>query len=496
MHPLFCKHCHLHISAVWVIIISYTYLMRISAEKETHMANTKSMGRDLTAGSVPKVLLAFAAPLFLSNFLQAVYSMVDMVVVGKYVGTNGLSAVSIGSEMLHFLTFLAMGFANAGQVIIAQYTGAGQKDKIKRLIGTMFTFLAICAVVMTVAAMFLCENIMDWLNTPDLARDGARSYIMTCAVGLLFIYGYNMVSAVLRGMGDSKHPFMFIGIAAVLNLVLDLLFVGVFKMGAFGAALATVMGQGVSFVCSLVLLYRKREHFGFDFRLKSFGIHRDTFGALLGLGVPMAIQSAAINVSMLFVNSWINACGVEVSAVTGVGAKFSTVSNIFGQAFNAAGAAMVGQALGANKYDRVPKIILCVFLVNFAVTVVLSSVILLFPAQVFGIFIKKEEVQTMAIAMEYIPIAVIAFTSMAFRSCMFCLISGSGNSKLNFAVALLDGIIGRIGMSFLFGNVIGMGYFGFWMGGELAGFVPFLIGGTYFLSGRWKRRSALVADAD
>lgn len=219
----FVSDCHLRISAVWVIIISYTYFARISAEKGTHMANTKSMGRDLNVGSVPKVLLAFAAPLFLSNFLQAVYSMVDMVVVGKYVGTNGLSSVSIGSEMLHFLTFLAMGFANAGQVIIAQYTGAGQRDKIKRLIGTMFTFLAICAVVMTIAAMFLCENIMDWLNTPDLARDGARSYIMTCAVGLLFIYGYNMVSAVLRGMGDSKHPFMFIGIAAVLNLVLLLM---------------------------------------------------------------------------------------------------------------------------------------------------------------------------------------------------------------------------------------------------------------------------------
>lgn len=267
-------------------------------------------------------------------------------------------------------------------------------------------------------------------------------------------------------------------------------------MKAFGAALATVMGQGVSFVCSLVLLYRKREHFGFDFKLKSFGIHKDTFGALLGLGIPMAIQSAAVNVSMLFVNSWVNACGLEVSAVTGVGAKFSSVSNIFGQAFNAAGAAMVGQALGAQKYERVPKIILCVFLVNGAVALVLASAILLFPTQVFGIFIKAEETLTMSIAMEYIPIAMLSFTSMVFRSCMFCLISGSGNSKLNFAVAILDGIVARIGISYLLGNVLEMSYFGFWMGGELAGFVPFLIGGTYFLSGRWKKRSAILAEGN
>lgn len=460
------------------------------------MANTKSLGRDLTAGSVPKVLLAFAAPLFLSNFLQAVYSMVDMVVVGKYVGTSGLSSVSIGSEVLHFLTFIAMGFANAGQVMIAQYTGAGQKDKIRRLIGTMFTFLGICAVVMMVLAICLCENIMGWLNTPAEAWDGARDYIMVCAVGLLFIYGYNMVSAVLRGMGDSKHPFLFIGIAAVLNLVLDLLFVGVFDMKAFGAALATVMGQGVSFVCSLVLLYRRREHFGFDFKLKSFGIHRDTFTPLIGLGIPMAIQSAAVSISMMFVNSWVNDCGVEVSAVTGVGGKFSQISNIFGQAFNAAGAAMVGQALGAQKYERVPKIVLAVFLVNFSIAVVLSAVVLLFPSQMFGIFIKAEETLTMQIAMEYVPITVLCFTSMAFRSCMFCLISGSGNSKLNFAVAIFDGIVARIGISYLLGHVLGMSYMGFWLGGELAGFVPFLIGGVYLISGRWKKRSAILAEGN
>lgn len=186
------------------------------------MSEQKRMGRDLTVGSVPKLLVAFASPLFLSNLLQAVYNMVDMIVVGKYVGSVGLSAVSIGGDILHFITFIAMGFANAGQVIISQYTGAGRKDKINSLIGNMFTFLTICAVLMMIFGIILREPIMDALNTPDESRAEVRAYITVCMTGLVFIYGYNMVSAVLRGMGDSRHPFMFIAAAAVLNLVLDI----------------------------------------------------------------------------------------------------------------------------------------------------------------------------------------------------------------------------------------------------------------------------------
>lgn len=456
------------------------------------MSEQKRMGRDLTVGSVPKLLVAFASPLFLSNLLQAVYNMVDMIVVGKYVGSVGLSAVSIGGDILHFITFIAMGFANAGQVIISQYTGAGRKDKINSLIGNMFTFLTICAVLMMIFGIILREPIMDALNTPDESRAEVRAYITVCMTGLVFIYGYNMVSAVLRGMGDSRHPFMFIAAAAVLNLVLDIVFVGFMSMGAFGAALATVIGQGLSFVCSLVLLYRKKEVFGFDFKPASFALNKSVLSPLVSLGIPMAIQSAAINFSKMFVSSWINSYGVIVSAVAGIGNKLGTIANLFGNSFTTAAGAMVGQNIGAAKYERVPKIISSTFVINFLVATVLSSAVLFFPEAVFGIFTSEADV--MGVAMEYIPIALLTFYSMSFRSCMSALINGSGNSRLNLCVAIFDGVIARIGLSYLFGHMLDFGYMGFWTGSEMASFVPFIVGGVFFISGKWKKKSKLIED--
>jgi len=456
------------------------------------MEAKKRMGRDLTTGSVPRGLIAFATPLFLSNMLQAVYNMVDMVVVGKYVGSVGLSAVSIGGDILNMLTFVAMGFSNAGQIIISQYTGAGRKDKVTKLIGTMFTFLLICAVTIMTLGMAFHGTIIDLLNTPGEAVADVTAYVMVCLSGLIFIYGYNMVSAVLRGMGDSKHPFMFIGIAAVLNLILDLVFVGSLRMGAMGAALATVIGQAVSFVCSIVLLYRMREQFGFDFKLKSFRIHKDVFRPLISLGIPMVIQSAAINFSKMFVHAWINSYGVVISAVSGVGTKLGNIVNMFGNAFSTAGGAMNGQSIGAAKYERVPKVIGTTFMINATVAAVASIAVFCFPDAVFGIF--TDDAAVLTVCHEFIPVSLMMFASMALRSCMMTLINGSGNSKLNLAVALLDGVLARIGFSALFGLIMDYGYMGLWVGGELASFVPFLIGGTYFLSGRWKRKSKLIED--
>ena len=168
--------------------------------------------------------------------------------------------------------------------------------------------------------------------------------------GLVFIYGYNIVSAILRGMGDSKRPFVFISLAAVLNLLLDLLFVAVFRWEAFGAALATVIAQAVSFFSALVYLYRSREKLGFEFSPRHFRIDRRELAPLLKLGIPSAICSASIQFSKLFVNSWINNFGVTVSAVTGVGHKVDLFANQMCFAIATAGSAMTGQNIGAGKY--------------------------------------------------------------------------------------------------------------------------------------------------
>lgn len=449
----------------------------------------KTLISDFTQGNIPKQLLWFAAPLFLSNLLQIVYNMADMVIVGKVMGEVGLSAVSVGGDVSGFLTFVAMGFSQAGQVIISKYIGAGQKDRVGKFIATMFSSLTVVAILISVVCVLLRTPILNLMNTPGAAMEEALGYSTICIVGLVFIYGYNIISAVLRGIGDSKHPFIFISIAAVLNIVLDIVFVVGLSMGAAGAALATVISQCVSFLSCAVFLYRKRGNLGFEIKLSYFSrIDAAMLGDLIKLGVPMAIKTGSIHFSKLFVNSWINSYGMEVSAFAGIANKINSISNLLSNALNTAGASMVGQNIGAKTYHRVPKISLTIAAWTLSIATVLTVLIFTFPTQIFGFFTNEaDEAAILMVAMEYLPIAALVFFGSASRSPMNALLNGSGNYKINFVTAILDGIILRIGLALLFGLVLNMGYLGFWLGDALAGFTPVLIGAVFYASGKWKR---------
>ena len=444
--------------------------------------------RDLTTGSVPKTLLRFSLPLFLSGLLQMVYNMVDMIVVGRFVGTRGLSAVSIGGEVLMLITFVAMGFSNAGQILISRYVGENRRDKVGEMVGTLFTLLMSLAVVIMGVFLLTYRQIINWLNTPEDIWEYTRQYSVTCVFGIVFIYGYNLVSAILRGMGDSRHPFLFIALASIINVILDLVFVGPLGLGPLGAALATVIGQGVSFLFALRLLYKSREHIGFDFKPAHFRLYPSVTRPLISLGIPMVIQSAAITFSMLFVNAYINTYGTVAVAVTGVARKIESMISVISQAISSAGGAMIAQALGAGKIKRVPKVVLHALWILAIPASLFALVTALRPQWLFGLF--SDDAQVLAMAITYIPVAMIQYLGCTLRPPSFALINGSGNSKLNLLVALLDGMFCRIGLALLLGVSMGMGIMGFWLGNALSGLVPFLIGGTYLLSGAWKRRAS------
>lgn len=447
------------------------------------MSNT--MVKDLTKGNVTKQLIAFAFPLFLSNALQAIYNIVDMIVVGQRLGGAGMSAVSTGGDILNLLMFIAMGFSSAGQVLIAQDVGAKNLDRVRRTIGTLFTFLLIASVLISVVCFFLRGQILGWLNTPNEAYDYTMDYTVTCIVGLVFIYGYNIVSAILRGMGDSKRPFVFVAVAAVLNLVLDIVFVVYMDMKVFGAALATVIGQGVSFIISLIYLILHKESFAFDFKLKSFAIDKKAFSRIVALGVPMAIQSAAVCLSKIVLMAWINMFGVVYSALAGVYNKINVMIGVVSNAFTAAGSSMVGQNLGARKYDRVPAILKVVAVCGAVVSGIVTVIMLVFPLQVYSAF--TTDVAVISIAGMLTGPVILNFFGSATRSVSFALINGSGNTKLNLAVAIIDGIISRIGIAALLGFALKMGCLGFWYGDAIAGFVPIIIGMSFYVSKKWKK---------
>ena len=449
--------------------------------------------KDFTKGNITKQLVTFAMPLLLSNLLQVVYNMVDMVVVGHKLGIDGIASVSVGGDIVTFMTFIAMGFANAGQVIIAQYIGRGESHKIGRFVGTMSMFLLSGAIAVSTLALIFRDDLLRLMSTPEASYEGALHYSVVCAAGLIFIYGYNAVSAVLRGMGDSKHPFVFISIAAVTNLALDLVLVLGLGMGALGAGLATVLSQALSFVLSVGFLFRNREKFGLNIRRNEFFIPSgEMLGDLVKLGTPMAIKMAAIQFSKLFVNSFVNSyASIEpaVPGFAGIANKFGSISNLVSAALNTAGSTMVGQNIAAGEFKRVKKILLNLAFITVSIAIIFSLLICVFPEQIFGLFVTDEEsaAAVALLARGFVPIAVLLFFGSALRAIMNALLNGSGNYKINFVTAILDGIVMRIGLALLFGIALDMKYQGFWLGDALAGFTPFIIGIVFYFSGFWKK---------
>ncbi|MCR5468539.1 MAG: MATE family efflux transporter [Lachnospiraceae bacterium] len=451
----------------------------------TKESNSREMVKDLTQGSVPRLLFVFAAPLFLSNTLQAIYNIVDMVVVGQVIGGNGMSAVSTGGNILHILTFLAMGFSTAGQVIIAREVGSGNMEGVKKCIGSLFTIMLGMAIGMSILCYVVRYWLLNLVNTPVEAYDYTMDYTVICVIGLVFIYGYNIVSAIMRGMGDSKRPFIFVAMAAILNTVLDIVFVAFMGMEVMGAALATVIGQGFSFVYALIYLYRHKESFGFDFKLRSFIPDPAISGKIVALGVPMALQSAAVTISQTFVAAWVNSFGVVPSATAGILSKLNMMAGIMSNSITTAAASMIGQNLGAKKHERVPKILGTAFIGALCFAGTFAVIIFLFPNPIFALFTSDAEVLAYA-SVIVLPI-MLNYFGAASRTFGFAMINGSGNSKLNLFVAIFDGLVSRIGIAYVLGFVVGLGPLGFWLGDAIAGFMPFIIGGTYYLTGNWKK---------
>ena len=453
---------------------------------------TKTLRKDFTQGNIPRQLLLFALPFMASNAMQVLYSTIDMIIVGEFVGTPGLSAVSQSSQIVNFATMVCLGFSNAGQVLIAQALGAGKKKEMSRIMGTLFGFVLALSLVLSGIILTFRTPILIAMKIPPASYVMAMDYLVICALGLLFTAGYNMVSAVLRGMGDAKRPFLFIAIASAVNLVLDLLFTGLLGWGVAGAAWATIIGQGASFVFSLFYLYRKREAFGFDFAKENFIPSMKYVGMIAKQGVPMAIQSGFINLSMLVVNAQINGLGVVESAAFGVGVRIDDIINKISQGIQYAAMPMISQNIGAGDQKRATRVVYWAWVYSFALTAVFILAYLCFGRQMFMLFSDDPAVHAMSGT--FIGAILWMFPAFAVMRGSGAFVQGLGHAKLSMVLALLDGVILRVGLSWLFGIVCGWGFFGFVLGYGLAPYgyaIPSLI---YFLSGVWKKRKTLAEE--
>lgn len=455
------------------------------------MASAK-ISKDFTKGNLPKQLLLFTLPFMASNALQVLYSTIDMIIVGEYVGTPGLSAVSQSSQIVNFATMVCLGLSNAGQVLVSQAFGAGKKKEMNDIIGTMFSVLTVFAAILSVVIISINGWIMDVMNMPAESYDMAIDYLIICTGGLIFTAGYNMVSAVLRGMGDSKRPFLFIGIASAINLVLDLLFTGVLGMGVAGAAWATIIGQAAAFFFSIFYLYKRKEAFGFDFKRESFRMQKKYVKMIVSLGTPMAIQMGCLNLSMLYVNSLINDIGVVESATFGAGVKIDDIINKISQGIQYAAMPIISQNIAAGEQKRAKQTVYWAWIYSAALTVFFMILYVCFGKQMFMLF--SDDLLVHEQCSVFISAILWMFPAFAIVRGSGGFVQGIGNAKLSMLLALLDGVVLRIGLSWLFGIYFGWGFYGFVLGYGLApyGFaIPSMI---YFFSPVWQKQKTL-ADA-
>ena len=453
------------------------------------MASAK-ISKDFTKGNLPKQLLLFTLPFMASNALQVLYSTIDMIIVGEYVGTPGLSAVSQSSQIVNFATMVCLGLSNAGQVLVSQAFGAGKKKEMNDIIGTMFSVLTVFAAILSVIIISINGWIMDVMNMPPESYDMAIDYLIICSGGLVFTAGYNMVSAVLRGMGDSKRPFIFIAIASAINLVLDMLFTGVLGMGVAGAAWATIIGQGAAFIFSIYYLYKRKEAFGFDFKKESFRLQKKYVGMIVSLGTPMAIQMGCINLSMLFVNAMINDIGVVESATFGAGVKIDDIINKISQGIQYAAMPIISQNIAAGEQKRAKQTVYWAWIYSFALTAFFMILYVCFGKQLFMMFSDDPLVHEQCTV--FISAILWMFPAFAIVRGSGGFVQGIGNAKLSMLLALLDGVVLRIGLSWLFGIYFGWGFYGFVLGYGLApyGFaIPSMI---YFFSPVWQKQKTLA----
>lgn len=450
----------------------------------------KEMFQDLTQGSVAKKLLRFAVPFMLSNILQTLYSLVDMVIVGRFVGSSGLSAVTVSSQTVMLMTTLCMGFATGSQVYISQLMGAGDKERVRKTIGTTFTLQLLMGLAMGLLGILFCRPALRLLHTPDEAMEEAVSYMLICGGAIIFTYGYNMISAVLRGMGDSKRPLLFVAISSFVNLALDLLFVGVFSMGVAGAAWATILGQAVSFVISYLYLYKRRKEFGFDFALKSFRMDPGCLRVLTKLGIPFALQMSAINISMLFVNGFVNDFGIHAGATFGVGTRVSHIPDIVTRSIGMAASAMVGQNMGAGKVERAQRTVMVTLVSAVLVFGVSAIFFVLFPRQIFSLF--TDEAQVLDLCWLFVLSMIYGFPAHMLMVPFNAFIQGTGNALFSLITSILDGFVTRILLSLLLGKVLNMGLFGFFLGYNLAAYSTGVPAMLYYVSGVWKKRKNLL----
>ncbi len=399
---------------------------------------------DLTVGPPWRGIVAFTLPMLIGNIAQQLYNTVDTIVVGHYIGDNALSAVGSAGPIINMLLVLFIGISAGASIMVSQYFGARNRESLSYTIGNCITVTALCCVVLIAAAAPLIRPILVMLNTPETIIDGCADYLMISLVGIAGLAYYNILSGILRGLGDSVSALIYLLVATGINIVLDIFFVGVVQMGVGGVALATVIAQFISSILCLIRLTRMRDSFDFGLHyLKPVGQHIKT---IVRLGLPSGLTQAIFSSAMIVVQSLTNCFGEQFIAANVVIMRVDGFAMMPNFSFGTALTTFAGQNVGAGYYDRVSKGAKQGTLLAVGTSTVITGVILLFGRGLMNIFTDTAELVDLSYRL--MMILAVGYIAVAVTQSLSGIMRGAGDTMTPMWISLITTVAIRVPIAY------------------------------------------------
>ena len=441
--------------------------------------------KDLTTGKVGKQIFYFALPMLLGNVFQQLYNVVDTIVVGKALGKDALAAVGASFPLIFILISFVVGIAMGSTVIISQYYGAKQMDKVKRAIDTLNIFMFFAALFLTFFGRWVSGYIFEMIDLPESALVQAVNYFNMYAFGFIFFFGFQGTSAILRGLGDSKTPFYFLIISTLTNIGLDLLFVYGFGWGIKSVAAATVIAQGVAFFA--IEYYLNRYHHFLDFNPVKMKFDVEMFRKSLKIGLPAGFQQTFVSLGFLALYKIVNGFGTSTIAAYAIAMRIDAFAALPAMNFSAALSTFTGQNIGAGKINRVTKGLTATLLMISVIAITVTTLALLFAHPLLRTFTSDPDV--INVGAEYIYIVSPFYLVFSFMFVTMGLLRGSGDTMFAMVISIISLWLVRIPISYWLSGIIGTK--GIWWGIPIAWIIGLTISTLYYFSGRWKNKAVV-----
>ncbi len=449
-------------------------------------------GKDLTIGSIPKHLINFSLPMLMGNMLQSGYSIINMIWVGHIVGAGGLGATAVSFPIMFILIGIAAGVSMATAVLVAQFYGARKMDQVKMVVdNSVYLQLTLSTVLIT--SMILSTNfLLKLMDTPPEIFSMASSYLKISLSGIIFLYLSFTISQILRGLGDTVRPLMFMGAGVILNAILDpFLIMGIFpfpKLGLNGAALASVVSQAVSLTIALTYLNRKSHLVAIHFRRLRFDRHITWLIARIGF--PSTVEQCLISVGSAFVTKYVNFFGPSAIAAFGAGSRIDMVAMMPAIAIGMAATALTGQNLGARKPERVKEIFKWALLVGTSISGLVAVFALTFPRLILSMFTHNEAV--LAIGVQYLRVVAPCYFLFALIFVSMGVVNGAGQTIVPMIFTLISLWAVRVPLAWYLSQNTSLKVKGIWIAMAAGFMVTAIVGCLYYLTGRWKKASSRI----